>query len=374
MQPVAERGGSDQLLLAMVRQLAAQGWQCHVAFPAPSPLSAQFSAAGARLHVVPMRRLTTSGSQWRWVAYAAGWPVAVLRLVRLGRAAGVGVVHSNSLHTWYGWAVALLLRRPHVWHAREIVVQSSAALRVERLLTRRFASRVIAVSKAVAAQLDSPNVAVVVDEPDPSEFGPQRAGSFRQRVGIDDTAPLVSAASRIDTWKGVDVLIDSIPLLRASRPDVQFAIAGPPVAGKEAYGEDLARRARAFPGVHWLGARSDVAELMADSDVFVQASTSPEPYGMVIVEALACGTPVVASDAGGPVEILAGLPLSAGRLVTPGDPSALAGAVAALLPPGPSSAGSRKARQPLRQASPPRWPEIFCRVLAGDGQRATPGG
>ncbi|HLI23735.1 MAG TPA: glycosyltransferase, partial [Acidimicrobiales bacterium] len=117
VQPVAERGGSDLLLLGMVRQLAADGWECHVAFPSPSPLASEFREAGAHLHVVPMRRITTSGT-WRWwVAYALEWPLAVARLAALGRRAGVDVVHSNSLHSWYGWAAALLLRRPHVWHA-----------------------------------------------------------------------------------------------------------------------------------------------------------------------------------------------------------------------------------------------------------------
>ena len=45
----------------MVRSLANAGWECHVALPAPSPLAEEFAAAGASLHVVPMRRITTSG-------------------------------------------------------------------------------------------------------------------------------------------------------------------------------------------------------------------------------------------------------------------------------------------------------------------------
>jgi glycosyltransferase involved in cell wall biosynthesis len=362
VQPVAEMGGSDQLLLFMVGQLAAAGWECHVAIPGPSPLASQFEAAGARLHTVAMPRLTATGSPRRWAAYAAAWPVAVARLAWTGRRAGVDAVHSNSLHSWYGWAAAALLRRPHVWHAREIVVQSRMALAVERSLARRFATRVVAISAAVAAQLDPSNLVVVVDEADPDRFSPGRAGRFRVAAGIADRAPLVAAASRIDTWKGVDVLLDAVPLIRAARPDAQVVVAGPVVAGKEDFAGALADRARAL-GVHWLGPRSDVADLLADADVVVQASTEPEPFGMVIVEALASGAPVVATAAGGPVEILASAPPHAGRLVPPRDPRRLADAVVQLLP-GSSSTEHRRSRPRLRHAPPVSWPDVLADLLA----------
>ncbi len=342
-----------------------------MAFPSPSPLASEFREAGAHLHVVPMRRITTSGT-WRWwVAYALEWPLAVARLAALGRRAGVDVVHSNSLHSWYGWAAALLLRRPHVWHAREIVVQSGAALALERFLTRHFATRVVAMSRAIADQLPAANVVVVVDEADPRRFSPDRAGRFRKQAGIDDGAALVAAASRIDTWKGIDVLLDAVPLIQAARPGTEVVVAGPPVAGKEAYAATLAERARRLPGVHWLGPRSDVPELMADSDVFVQASTEPEPFGMVIVEALTSGTPVVATAAGGPLEILGGAPGQAGRLVPPGDRRALAEAVVALLP-ASSSAAQRRRRPRLRQAAPVRWSDVLGAVLPPGRRPALP--
>jgi glycosyltransferase involved in cell wall biosynthesis len=347
----------------MVRSLTADGWSCHIAIPAPSPMTDEFVAAGAIVHVVPMRRLTTSGGSARWLSYLFAWPVSVGRLVKLARQGRADVIHSNSLHSLYGWAVALLVRKPHVWHAREIVHQSAAALRLERLLAKFFAARVIAISEAVAAQLDPANVVIVFDEPDPSEFEPSRAGAFRAGVGIDDQAPLVGAVGRIDTWKGLDVLLDAVPAVRAARPGTEVVVAGGVVADKEQYAEGLAARARALGGVHWLGSRRDVADLMADLDVLVVASTQPEPFGLVVVEALASGVPVVATDAGGPPEILATAGPESGRLVPSGDAAALARAVVALLPDGPSSTARRRARHALRQAGRPRFGPIFDAVL-----------
>ena len=232
MQPVAERGGSDQALLRLVRSLPRGEFDFHIALPGPSPLAAEFAAAGATLHVVPMQRLSTSHGAGEWSGYVAGWPVAVARLTALARRLHVDLVHSNSLHSWYGWAAARALGRPHVVHAREIVVQSRAALRVERTLCRHFATRVIAVSYAVAAQLDPANVVVLDEYLDPERVlaRPRRRASA-PRVGIPDDEPAhrrrraASIRSRASTCCSTR---SRTP--RTQRPELHLVIVGQPGA------------------------------------------------------------------------------------------------------------------------------------------------
>ncbi len=361
---MAERGGSDHALLRTFRYLTAHGWECHVVFPEPSPMTAEFVAAAVTVHVVPMRRLTRSGGVGYFAGYAACWPVSVLRLAQLCRKVQPGVIHSNSLHSWYGWAVAWLLRTPHVWHAREIVVQSRWALSVERQLTRRFARRVVAVSEPVAAQLPGANVVVVHDAIGAEDgLSPGRAGRFRARVGIDDDVVLVAGAGRLDTWKGFDVLLAAFPEIRRERPDVELVIAGGAVRGKEQYAEHLARVAEQTTGVHWLGPRTDMPDLLADVDLFVLPSTDPEPFASVAVEALASGVPLVATDHGGSPEMLRECPEGTGRLFAPRDATALAEAVTAMAPAAPSSIARRRARTAQLIGDQSQLAAIFDDVL-----------
>jgi glycosyltransferase involved in cell wall biosynthesis len=364
VQPVAERGGSDHLLVRMLRSLPLDEFDCHVALPGPSPLAAEFAAAGAELHVVPMERLSTSHGAAEWAGYVGGWPVAVGRLVRLIRRLRIDVVHSNSLHSLYGWAAAAITGRPHVWHAREIVVQSGAALRLERRLAHRFAVKVVCMSQAIADQLEPGNLEVVYDSVDPDEFSPELAGRFRGRVGIADDGPLAGAVGRLDTWKGFEVLLDAFELAKSRRPDAHLVVAGGPVTGKEQLATDLATHAARLPGVHWIGPRTDTPELFADLDLFVLPSTEPEPFGIVVVEALAAGAPVVVTDAGGAPEIVARAAPGSGTTVPPADAAALADAIVRLLPRTTASAErrGRPARQPPAETG--RFAEIFREAAA----------
>jgi glycosyltransferase involved in cell wall biosynthesis len=366
IQPNAERGGSDQAQLRMLRSLPRDEFECHIVVPAEPPLRAELDAAGITVHIVPMWRISRSHRLLDWVAYALAWPVAVLRIASVLRRSRIDVVHSNSFHSWYGFAAAALVRRPHCWHGREIVVQSRVALALERFLIPRFSARVLAMSHAIAAQLPGVDVVVVHETPDAGEFSPRRAGRFRARTGVPDEAILVGAAGRVDTWKGFDVLLDAFATVRATRSDVELVVAGGTVRGKESLYDDLSSRAHDTPGVHWVGPRDDVPDLLADLDLFVLPSTEPEPYGLVLVEALMSGAKVVATDAGGPPEILEEAEPGSGQLVAPADAEALAAAiVAALDGVTTSSSAIRASRHPHRSPEPERFAAVFRAVVDG---------
>lgn len=362
VQPVAESGGSDRALISLLHTLP-EHVRAHVVVPKTHPLAPEFHELGAILHVIPMRRITTSGGVGWWLAYAATWPLTVLRLAWLIRRTKADLVHTNSLHSWYGWAAALLARRPHVWHAREVVTQSGLALKLERFLTRRFARVTYAISRTVAAQFEGNEVEIVLDDVDRQMFSSANAGSARRRLGIDDDVPLAVMVSRVDTWKGLELALAAWPMVRDKNPRAELVMAGGPVSGKQDFFDSLRATASELPGVRWLGPQAEIATLFADADVALALSTTPEPWGLSMLEALVSGTPVIATAHGGHVEISERARGVVLINANPPKPEELANAILECLS-RPTSSELRLARTALAGPLPdPAWASRYEQVL-----------
>jgi glycosyltransferase involved in cell wall biosynthesis len=142
--------------------------------------------------------------------------------------------------------------------------------------------------------------------------------------------PLVGVFGRITAWKGQKVLIEALSNL----PDVTAVIVGEALFTEEdqQYKQELtvlADHLGVADRVHFTGFQRDVLPFLKAVDLVVHCSTSPEPFGRVIVEALLAGKPVIATRHGAPAEIIEdGV---TGVLVSPGDPVLLAEAIERLL-------------------------------------------
>lgn len=139
--------------------------------------------------------------------------------------------------------------------------------------------------------------------------------------------PVVGALGRLHINKGFDVLLQAAALLRERGIAVKLKIAGdgPEAGNLKALAEQLSLGAEA---VEFTGWESAPADYLATLDLFVLPSRV-EPFGLVVVEAMAAGVPVISSDIDGPRTILKSGEL--GVMVPPEDPSALAVAISAAL-------------------------------------------
>lgn len=140
---------------------------------------------------------------------------------------------------------------------------------------------------------------------------------LRRRLGVTPEQTLLVQASRFERWKGHEVLIDALALLRNS-PEWACWIAGSPQRARE---EKYFRALRARVQRLGLGARvkfvghiDAIGELFKAADVFVQVNTAPEPFGIVFVEAMYAGLPIVSAALGGALEVV---DASCGLLVQP---------------------------------------------------------
>ena len=155
---------------------------------------------------------------------------------------------------------------------------------------------------------------------------PERLAALRAELTVPPGVPMVVTVARLVAEKGIGTLIDAVVIVRRTVPDAVFV-----VVGEGDLATPLADRARQLGVdgvVRFAGFRADATDVIAAADVFVLPSPA-EPFGLVLLEAMALGRPVVATAAGGPLEIV--VDRQTGRLVPPSDPAALAGAIVDLL-------------------------------------------
>lgn len=133
---------------------------------------------------------------------------------------------------------------------------------------------------------------------------------------------------RIAEWKAPHIALAGMQALRAAGVDCTLTVAGEALFGESGYRDRLAREAASVGGVKLLGHVEDVARVLDEHDLLLHCSLRPEPFGQVICQAMAHGVPVVATDQGGPRELLA---QGGGLLYEPGKVEALVEAVGRVL-------------------------------------------
>jgi glycosyltransferase involved in cell wall biosynthesis len=165
--------------------------------------------------------------------------------------------------------------------------------------------------------------------PDPVADAERRR--LRDELGAAPGEAVVVQVSRMEEWTGHRVHLEALGRL-AGRPGWRcWMVGGGGRPAERALDEALRRLAGELgigDRVQWLGERRDVPRLLAAADHFCQPNTAPEPFGLVYVEALYAGLPVVATDLGGAAEIVTP---DCGRLVPPGEAETVVPALAETL-------------------------------------------
>ncbi len=252
-------------------------------------------------------------------AHAAGLLAFGRELARTSRGAGV-------LVAWGARAVlaaALVRRRPPLLAVHHDLQPRTGVRAAVRAATRR-ADGVAAVSEAIARDLGLDGATVLHPGVDLAAFAP---------LPLPDGPPHALVLGALVPWKRADLAVE----IAERMPELRVTIAGSPLPGDDGrYAEELRRRTtdRVI-----LAGQVDARAALAQAHVLLHCADA-EPYGLALVEALACGRPVVAPDAAGPREIVQA---GAGRLYRPGDAEAAAAALRAVLadPAAPAAARRR---------------------------------
>jgi len=264
-----------------------------------------------------------------------------LRTRLAAKASNFDIVYANSQKAFLVAALSRQKGQPLVWHLRDILTAehfSPVLRRIAVTFGNRFATVVITNSQAtadafVAAGGKRSKVRVVYDGVSSEPFDrvdPAEVQALRRELGGESVA-LVGHFSRISHWKGQHILLEAIREL----PDVHAVLVGDALFGELDYAEKV-RALASVPElrgrVRFLGFRRDIPALMKSMDLVVHTSTAPEPFGLVIVEGMLANRPIIATAAGGALEILGcGSEGNLGLLTAPGSVDGLRSAIRWLL-------------------------------------------
>lgn len=244
------------------------------------------------------------------------------------------IIQGNGV---FGNLVAVLAARwanlPCIWHVQDIVSASWGKGWGRRYLAymSRSVQRVVAISQAVAESLsgiEPSKVQIIYHGVDEKRFAPRTPSTLRNELGLESDTFLVGALARLVPWKGHKILLEAAAQILEKRANVHFIVVGDSIFGETTYKQhliDYARQLKIDKQVSFLGWREDTVNVLAGIDVLAHPALKPEPFGIALIEAMAMAKPIIASNLGGPAEIV--VPGTTGYLFPANDSCALAQAI-----------------------------------------------
>jgi glycosyltransferase involved in cell wall biosynthesis len=330
-------GGAELCLLDIAQDYRATS---AVGLFAEGDFSKALQQLGIPCHLLTDRPLNIRKDSAWWESLASSLEIVKLvsRIVRLSR--DYDLVYANTQKAFVMSAIAAAIsRRPLVFHLHDILSTqhfSQTNLKVVITLANRFCRLVIANSEATKQAFieagGKPDLVHVVYNGFHADRYLEQIETrinLRKELGLKDQF-VVGCFSRLSPWKGQHVLLESLAQLSKN---VTVLLVGEALYGEDDYVQKLHDQTVELglsDRVQFLGFRSDVPALMQACDVIAHTSTSAEPFGRVIVEAMLSRRPVIATAAGGAVELIDDR--QTGWLVPPGDVAALTTAILELQP------------------------------------------
>jgi glycosyltransferase involved in cell wall biosynthesis len=317
--------GTERHILELAEGLRAGAVPVKIACPLPSVLAERATASGLPLVTIQKGGLLD---------------FAAIRILKgLLRSGEIDLIHAHNGRTGLSAAIATAQAGLGASVATQHFIEPGRVRQsfLKRILSglahgwtnariTRFVAISAAVREAMLARHDAPAEKIVsvpngISAPDIAD-----SSSIRAEFNIPAEAPLIVCVARLEREKDQSTLIAAMQQVVRTQPSVRCLLVGE--GAEKAVLEAQIAAARLAGSVTLTGFRSDSLAIIQAADVFVLPSPA-EPFGLVILEAMALAKPVIAMSAGGPREIV--VDNETGRLVPPAQPEALAAAIRQLL-------------------------------------------
>lgn len=256
---------------------------------------------------------------------------AIIKIADISRKENIQVIIANSGREYWPAAIAAKVAGTKIIFVRH---QTDRIRWTTRWLINKSIEKVVAVSTAVknaliASGVSEEKVEIIHNSIALERFNPSliNKDEVRHGLGIDSNDIVIGTVGKLNRGKGVYEMLDAFYGLTKKYHELKLLYVGD---GPERQGiEDEAQKLAVHDRVIFAGLRRDIEEMYAATDIFVLPSTCDEAFGMVLIEAMAMGKPVIATTVGGIPEIIRdGVN---GLLIPAGDSSSIGGAIERLI-------------------------------------------
>jgi glycosyltransferase involved in cell wall biosynthesis/GT2 family glycosyltransferase len=299
---ISDLSGSPISLSLLVKSLDKNKYHSVIALPKRGPITHKLDELG-----IPYQTYKTN-------AFCALFPSLKIWQILCDR--HIDMVYLNTSQTMWAAKPAKLYGIPVISHIREDLTGMNNYLMRYKILN--WSDKIILISNWMKSFLDSPKAKVVHNSVDLNDFMSLQPEKIRKEFSLDGKTILFIGS--LEERKGIKYLINTLSAVSSAVKGVKLLIAGKPLPGQSKYLFEL-KSLYNGQNMSFIGSRRDIYDIISACDVLAVPSLS-EPFGRVVIEAMACSKPVVASNVGGIPEIIQdGV---TGILVPPKDEKALA--------------------------------------------------
>ena len=311
----SELYGSDRSLLNLVKNLDKDKFNITVILPDDGPLVDKINSFDNveviinELAVLRRKNLSLSGMSKYFIELMR----SIKFINNLIKEKSIDIVYTNTSVIFVGGISAKICKVKSVWHIREIIKSKYERFIVSKIVNI-FSDYIIANSKATAEAIskNKDKVKVVYNAIDIEKNSDLKGiDEFYKEVAAtivkSNNKIKIGMAGRINRWKGQKLFVDMAKLVSEENDNVEFLIAGDVYKGEDYILDNLKGyilESGVKDKIGLLGQVDNMSNFYKKLDIFVLPSIQPEPFGLVVIEAMNNKLPVVATNHGGPVEII----------------------------------------------------------------------
>lgn len=298
----SELYGSDRSLLNIIKYIDKEKFRVFVILPCQGPLVKELrkiknvNVEIFEVAILRRKNLSLIGG----IEYLRQFYSSCKFLKKYIKNYNIDIIDTNTSVVFPGAIIAKKMGLKSVWHIREII-KSNIENVIISFIMQRYSDLIIANSKStgMALRVDQKKIRIVYNAIEEKEYD-------REIIKSDDQF-IIGMAGRINRWKGQKLFVDAAAEVCKYYPKVIFKIAGDVYAGEEYLKQELEEyinKKGVLDSVKLIGQISDMDSFYKSIDVFVLPSIQPEPFGLVVIEAMEHKVPVIATNHGGPTEII----------------------------------------------------------------------